>query len=124
MSSYTLCVALENRVSAQQLGGRSRCIGTRICKCEAHLPAADSELSEDLEQALAASGTLGSFADLDISSFVQPAYQLCPERITIHVLPRIRGKSFRDSGQGIGWPAKGGCGSQDHLSNAGAFRGR
>ena len=49
---YTLCVALEIRVSAQHLGGRSRCIGTRICRCEAHLPAVDSELGDDLEQAL------------------------------------------------------------------------
>ena len=76
---YKLCVALETRVSAQQLTGRSRCIGTRICRCEAHLPAVDSELNDESEKALHASGILGSFADLDISSCVQPAYQLWPE---------------------------------------------
>lgn len=76
---YKACVALEIRVSAQQLSGRSRCIGTRICRCEAHLPAVDSESNDDLEKALPASGISGSFADLDISSSVQPAYQLRPE---------------------------------------------
>ena len=75
---YKLCVALEIRVSAQHSTGRSRCIGTRICRCEAHLPAADSEWYDDLEKALPASGILGSFADLAISSSVQAAYQLWP----------------------------------------------